>query len=71
MCLSAAIPLKRSISDFMGYLKGKDMLMLYDRHPKLQSKWDKEFRERGYFVLIIGNIIDEAVQKILKSRQRN
>ena len=27
----------------MGYLKGKSTLMIYDRHPELQSKWDKAF----------------------------
>ena len=34
---------KLSVSDVMGYLKGKSTLMLYDRHPELQSKWDKAF----------------------------
>ena len=37
--LSVAIPPKISIANFMGYLKGKSTLMLYDRHPELQSKW--------------------------------
>ena len=41
--LSVAIPPKISISNFMGYLKGKSTLMIYDRHPELQSKWDKAF----------------------------
>ena len=41
--LSVAIPPKFSVSDFMGYLKGKSTLMLYDRHPELQSKWIKPF----------------------------
>ena len=36
--LSVAIPPKLSISSFMGYLKGKSTLMIYDRHPELQSK---------------------------------
>ena len=36
--LSVAIPPKISIANFMGYLKGKSTLMLYDRHPELQSK---------------------------------
>ena len=44
--LSGAIPLKLSISDFMGYLKGKSTLMIYDRYPELQSKWIK-FSEQG------------------------
>ena len=38
--------------------------MVYDRHPELQSKWDKAFWARGYYVETIGNITDEAVQKI-------
>lgn len=41
--LSVAIPPKLSISKFMGYLTGKSPLMIYDRHPELQSKWDKAF----------------------------
>lgn len=56
--LSVAIPPKLSVSDFMGYLKGKSTLMLYDRHPELQSKWDKAFWARGYYVETIGNITD-------------
>ena len=36
--LSVAIPPKLSVSDFMGYLKGKSTLMLYDRHPELKIK---------------------------------
>ena len=43
--LSVAIPPKESISDFMGYLKGKSTLMIYDRHPELQRKWDKREME--------------------------
>lgn len=26
------------VSEFMGYLKGKNALMIYDKHPELQSK---------------------------------
>ena len=66
--LSVAIPPKLSVSDFMGYLKGKSTLMLYDRHPELQSKWDKAFWARGYYVETIGNITDEAVQKYIKEQ---
>ena len=57
-----------SISNFMGYLKGKSTLMIYDRHPELQSKWDKAFWARGYYVETVGNITDEAVQKYIKEQ---
>ena len=52
----------------MGYLKGKSTLMLYDRHPELQSKWDKAFWARGYYVETIGNITDAAVQKYINEQ---
>ena len=64
--LSVAIPPKLSVS--VGYLKGKSTLMLYDRHPELQSKWDKAFWARGYYVETIGNITDAAVQKYINGQ---
>lgn len=66
--LSVAIPPKLSVSQFMGYLKGKSTLMIYDRHPELQSKWNKAFWARDYYVETIGNITDEAVQKYIKEQ---
>ena len=66
--LSVAIPPKLSVSDFMRYLKGKSTLMLYDRYPELQSKWDKAFWARGYYVETIGNITDAAVQKYINEQ---
>ena len=66
--LSVAIPPKESISDFMGSLKGKSTRMIYDRHPELQSKWDKAFWARGYYVETIGNITEEAVQKYIREQ---
>ena len=42
--------------------------VIYDRHPELQSKWDKAFWTRGYYVETIGNITDEAVQKYIKEQ---
>ena len=66
--LSAAIPPKYSISKFMGYLKGKSTLMIYDRHPELQSKWDKAFWARGYYVSTIGNITEDAIKKYIREQ---
>ena len=66
--LSVAIPPNLSISNFMGYLKGKSTLMVYDRHPELQSKWEKAFWARGYYVETIDNITDDAVQKYIKEQ---
>ena len=66
--LSVSIPPKISISNFMGYLKGKSTLMIYDRHPQLQSKWDKAFWARGYYVATIGNVTEEAIKKYFEEQ---
>lgn len=50
----------------MRYCKGKSTLMIYDRYLELQSKWNKAFWERGYYVETIGNINYEVVQKYIK-----
>ncbi len=63
--LCVSIPPKLSISDFMGYLKGKSTLMIYDRHSNLQSKWNKAFWARGCYVATIGNVTEEAIKKYI------
>lgn len=57
-----------SISNFMGYLKGKSTLMIYDKHPNLQSKWDKAFWARGYYVATIGNVTEAAIKKYIEEQ---
>ena len=66
--LSLAIPPKYSISKFMGYLKGKSTLMIYERHPEFQSKWDKAFCAKGYYVSTIGNITEDAIKKYVREQ---
>ena len=67
LCLS--IPPKLSVSDFMGYLKGKSALMMYDRHPELGNKWDRSFWARGYYVSTIGNVDEETIKKYIKEQE--
>ena len=50
LCLS--IPPKMSVSQFVGYLKGKSALMIYDKHPELGNKFERDFWARGYYVSI-------------------
>ena len=66
--LSLKIPPKISLSNFMGYLKGKSTLMIYDRHPELQSKWDKAFWARGYYVETIGNVTEAAIKRYIEEQ---
>ena len=50
-----SIPPKISISSFMGYLKGKSALMMFDKHANLKYKYgNRHFWARGYFVDTVG-----------------
>ena len=44
--------------------------MIYDRHPNLQSKWDKAFWARGYYVATIGNVTEEAIKKYIREQSK-
>ena len=60
--LSVAIPPKESISDFMGYLKGKSALMMFDKHANLKYKFgNRHFWSEGYYVSTVG--LNEATIK--------
>ena len=49
------IPPKISVSGFMGFLKGKSSLMIFDRHANLKYKYgNRHFWARGYFVDTVG-----------------
>ena len=51
----ASIPLNISIAQFMGYLKGKSSLMIFDRHANLKYKYgQRSFWCRGYYVDTVG-----------------
>ena len=50
-----SIPPKMSVSSFMGYLKGKSALMIFDRFANLKYKYgNRHFWCRGYFVDTVG-----------------
>ena len=45
------IPPNLSVAQFMGYLKGKSSLMIFDRHANLKYKYgNRHFWCRGYYV---------------------
>ena len=49
------IPPKISISSFMGYLKGKSSLMIYEKWGNMKYKYrNREFWRRGYYVDTVG-----------------
>ncbi|MFW3589372.1 IS200/IS605 family transposase [Vagococcus fluvialis] len=50
-----SIPPKLSVSGFIGYLKGKSSLMIFDRHAELKYRYgNRKFWCRGYYVDTVG-----------------
>ena len=49
------IPPKMSVSSFMGFLKGKSSLMIYEKYGNMKYKYrNREFWCRGYYVDTVG-----------------
>ena len=69
------IPPKESVSGFMGYLKGKSSLMIYEQFPELKYKYrNREFWCRGYYVDTVGKNakkIEEYIKKQLEEDKAN
>ena len=65
-----SIPPKLSVSQFMGYLKGKSSLMIFDRHANLKYRYgNRQFWCRGYYVDTIGRnrkVIQEYIKNQLQ-----
>ena len=50
-----SIPPKYSVSQIMGYLKGKSSLMIFDKYAQLKYKYgNRHFWARGYYVSTVG-----------------
>lgn len=57
------IPPKLSVAEFMGYLKGKSALMLFDRYP-IHKRTGRHFWARGYYVDTVGRN-EEQIRKYI------
>ncbi len=67
-----SIPPKLSVSAFMGYLKGKSSLMIFDRHANLKYKYgNRHFWCRGYYVDTVGRNKKAIEQYIRKQLQED
>lgn len=50
-----SIPPKISVSSFVGYLKGKSSLMIFDRHANMKDRYgNRKFWCKGYHVDTMG-----------------
>ena len=63
-----SIPPKYSVSQIMGYLKGKSSLMIFDRHANLKYKYgNRQFWCKGYYVDTVGRN-KKAIQEYIKNQ---
>ncbi len=63
-----SIPPKYSVSEIIGYLKGKSTLMIFDRHANLKYKYgNRHFWARGYYVDTVGRN-KAAIQEYIKNQ---
>ena len=64
------IPPKMSVSYFMGYLKGKSTILIFQRHAELKYKYgNKHFWCRGYYVSTVGKN-EKAVQEYIRNQEK-
>ena len=67
--LLLAIPPKYSVSSFMGYLKGKSALMMFDQHVNLKCKFgNRHFWAEGYYVSTVG-LNEATIAKYIREQE--
>ena len=64
------IPPKIAVSNFMGYLKGKSSLMIFERHANLKHKYgNRNFWAKGFFVTTVG-LDTKKVQEYIRNQEK-
>ena len=65
-----SIPPKISVASFMGYLKGKSALMIFERHANLKYKFgNRHFWSEGYYVSTVG-LNDATKRKYIRNQEK-
>ena len=65
-----SIPPKLSVASFVGYLKGKSALMMFEKHANLKYKYgNRHFWSRGYYVSTVG-LNEATIRKYIKDQER-
>ena len=63
-----SIPPKMSVSRFVGYLKGKSSLMIFDRHANMKYRYgNRKFWCKGYYVDTVGRN-KKVIQEYIKNQ---
>ena len=64
-----SIPPNERVSSFMGYLKGKSTMIIFERYAHLKYKYgNRHFWSRGYYVSTVGGN-KQAVQKYIQNQE--
>ena len=67
--LLGSIPPKTSVSSFIGYLKGKSVLMMLEKHANLKYKFgNRHFWAEGYYVSTVG-LNEATVKKYIREQE--
>src|SRR5699024_12151886 len=65
------IPTKKSVSCFMGYLKGKSAIMMFDKHANLKYKFgNRHFCSEGYYVSTVG-LNEATIKKYIQDQEKH
>lgn len=65
-----SIPPNERVSSFMGYLKGKSTMIIFERYARLKYKYgNRHFWSRGYYVSTVGGN-KQAVQKYIQNQEK-
>ncbi|MGX7173975.1 IS200/IS605 family transposase [Enterococcus ratti] len=68
--LLLSIPPKISVSSFMGYLKGKSALMIFDKYANLKYKFgNRHFWAEGYYVSTVG-MNEATIRKYIQEQEK-
>ena len=69
--LLLSIPPKYSVSQVMGYLKGKSAMMIFDRHSNLKYKFgNRHFWAEGYYVSTVG-LNEVTIAKYIREQDKH
>lgn len=68
--LLLSIPPKQNISSFMGYLKGKSAMMIFQKHGNLKYKFENcNFWWTGYYVSAVG-LNEATIRKYIREQEK-
>lgn len=68
MHILVSIPPKMSVSSFMGYLKGKSTMMIFDRDSNLKYKFrNRHLGAEGYYVSTLG-LNEKIIAKYIREQ---